>query len=461
MTRLTELGLYVQLKLESLHMIRVSRGVSRAVWPVQLIRHNSVLVGGKEYKTDEWTNIPPAIIDLVGRNLHRQPNHPIGIIRSLIEKRLVPLGFTPYNEFSPIVSKYKNFDSLGFPEDHPGRSKSDTYYINKDTLLRTHTSAHEIECFQTTKTPGYLIAADVYRRDTIDRTHYPAFHQMEGARTWSKTEHGDKLADAIRADLEALPDSGIQVEDPNPPFHAGNPKEPAHSEEVSTLLGQHLKRTIEIVMGDMFSAAKAAAIANGSTDPDLHKPLKARWIEAHFPWTSPSWEIEIWWKGEWLEMSGMGVVRQHVYDTAGMSDCVGWAFGIGLERTAMILFGVPDIRLFWSKDPRFLDQFTAGKVTNFEPWSKYPSTSRDVAFWCPEQDVHENDVMEIVRSRGGDLVENVSLVDEFVHPKTNRKSQCYRITYQSMERSLTNDEVNAIQTSVVDDLTSQLGIEVR
>lgn len=441
-------------------MIRTPRVLNRA-FPLRLVRHKSIVVSGKEYETDEWTNVPSSIVDLVGRNLHNQPNHPIGIIRDVIQKRLEPLGFTPYNDFSPVVSKYRNFDSLGFPEDHPGRSKSDTYYINKNTLLRTHTSAHEIECFQNTKTPGYLIAADVFRRDTIDRTHYPAFHQMEGARTWSKTEHGDGLADAIRADLASLPSSGIEVEDPNPPFHDGNPREPAHTEEVCILLGQHLKRTVELVMGEMFNAAKAAAIAAGSTDPDLHKPIKARWIEAYFPWTSPSWEIEIWWKGEWLEMSGMGVVRQHVYDTAGLSDRVGWAFGIGLDRTAMILFGVPDIRLFWSKDPRFLSQFSAGKVNTFQPWSKYPSTSRDVAFWCPGTGIHENDVMETVRSRGGDLVENVSLVDEFVHPKTGRKSQCYRITYQSMERSLTNEEVNAIQDGVVEDLTSEFNIEVR
>ena len=92
------------------------------------------------------------------------------------------MGYTVYEDFPPIVTKYENFDSLGFPEDHPGRSRSDTYYLNRDHLLRTHTSAHEQQCFTECKTPGYLISADVYRKDEIDRTHYPAFHQLEGAR---------------------------------------------------------------------------------------------------------------------------------------------------------------------------------------------------------------------------------------------------------------------------------------
>ena len=67
------------------------------------------------------------------------------------------------NDFKPVVTTYENFDVLGFPQDHPGRSKSDTYYLNGEHLLRTHTSAHEQQCFQSCKTPGYLITADVYR----------------------------------------------------------------------------------------------------------------------------------------------------------------------------------------------------------------------------------------------------------------------------------------------------------
>lgn len=418
---------------------------------------STLKVGGQSYPTDEWTNLPPSIVEMVGRDLHRKPNHPIGIISDIIEKRLAGLGFTCYSQFPPVVSKYENFDALGFPEDHPGRSKTDTYYINRDTLLRTHTSAHELQCFQTCPTPGYLISADVYRRDTIDRTHYPVFHQMEGARTWKR---GPNLIRTLKDDLVSLPESNVIVEDPNPPFQSSNPKQDVQSAEECELLGKHLKRTVELLMNDLFMRAKRAAVAAGSTDPDLDQPLKARWVEAYFPWTGPSWEIEIWWKGDWLEMCGCGIVQHHLYQRAGLEDCVGWAFGIGLERSAMILFGIPDIRLFWSNDPKFLEQFQEDEVTMFQPWSRFPSTHRDVAFWLPQGDLHENDVMEVVRAEGGDLVESVALLDDFVHPKTKRRSWCFRICYQSMERTLTNDEINAIQGKVITALENK-GVEIR
>lgn len=418
---------------------------------------STLKIGKSSYPTDEWTNIPPSIIEMVGRDLHREPNHPIGIISTIIENRLSGLGFTCYNKFPPVVSKYENFDALGFPDDHSGRSKTDTYYINRDTLLRTHTSAHELQCFKTCPTPGYLICADVYRRDTIDRTHYPVFHQMEGARTWKRSPD---LIQTLKDDLASLPEADMIVEDSNPPFQASNPKQDVQSAGECELLGKHLKRTVELIMVDLFARAKKAAIEAGSRDPDLEQPLKARWVEAYFPWTGPSWEIEIWWKGDWLEMCGCGIVQHHLYERAGMGDCVGWAFGVGLERSAMILFGIPDIRLFWSRDPKFLQQFHEGEVTTFQPWSKFPGSHRDVTFWLPEKELHENDIMELIRTQGGDLVESVTLLDDFVHPKTKRRSWCFRINYQSMERTLTNDEINAIQGKVLNAL-GEKGVEIR
>lgn len=413
--------------------------------------YSSISIGGKAYPTDAWTNVPAQIADLVGRDLHLKTAHPVGILRKRVEDQLKPLGFTPFNQFKPVVSVHDNFDALGFPEDHPGRSKSDTYYINKDTLLRTHTSAHEIECFKTCDTKGYLISADVFRRDSVDRTHYPAFHQMEGAFTWSTAGKSEsELVKQLKADLAAIPrPENFVVEDPHPPFHEGNPKQANQSNEVCELVGQHLKRTVELVMADLFTNTTKSA-----------EPVKARWIEAYFPWTSPSWEIEIWWQGEWLEMCGCGVVQHQVYKNADMPDNVGWAFGLGLERMAMILFGVPDIRLFWSQHPKFLSQFKENEITPFQPWSKFPATYRDVAFWNnQEEPLHENDVMEIVRTNGGDNVESVQLIDEFFNKKTGKTSLCYRVNYQSMERTLTNEEINKVQEKIVDELKTK--VEVR
>lgn len=420
-------------------------------------------VDGEKYRTDDWTNVPPFIMELTKRKLHQNPDHPVGILKELVEKNFNGLGYTFFNDFKPVVTVRENFDLLGFPQDHPGRSKSDTYYLNKDYLLRTHTSAHENECFQVTETPGYVITADVYRKDEIDRTHYPGFHQVEGARTWNKNEPG--LIERFKKDIDSIPKTDLIVEDPNRlvAHNDGNPKQDYMTDEEVVLIADHLKKTLESLVHTVFESARESARKAGSDEPYLNEPLKVRWVEAYFPWTSPSWEIEVWWKGEWLECCGCGLVRQQVFLNSGLSkDVIGWAFGIGLDRIAMLLFGIPDIRLFWTLDERFSNQFKRNEISTFIPYSKYPGIKRDVSFWLPENsELHTNDVMETVRSYASDLAESVTLIDEFTHPKTGKFSQCYRVNYQSMDRNLTNEEINEIHTKVETDLTKYFGIEIR
>ncbi|KAG7810302.1 hypothetical protein KL921_002797 [Ogataea angusta] len=425
------------------------------------------LVGGKTYLTDEWTNVRPGILSLVGRNLHKNSNHPIGILRELIESRFKNLGYTFYNDFDPVVSVHDNFDVLGFPKDHPGRSRSDTYYINKDLVLRTHTSAHEPLCFKNCSTPGYFISGDVYRKDEIDRTHYPVFHQLEGGRLWSRESLGDSLVSQIESEIAALPKLDIIVEDDNPIFDAvQNPKQDHMSDLETKLITLHLKKTIEILVDQVFNEAKKAALETGSNVLSFEEPLRVRWLQDRFPWTTPSWQIEVWWNGSWLECCGCGIVKNEVLLKSGIANSIGWAFGIGLDRIAMLLFGVPDIRLFWSNDDRFKKQFSANQISVFRPYSKYPGSVRDISFWLPEKTMeasalHENDLMEIVREVAGDLAESVKLIDEFVHPRTGKRSQCYRVNYQSMDRSLITEEVNALDEKVREALRSSYNIELR
>ena len=396
----------------------------------------------------------------------------------MIESTFPSPSYTHYNNIDPIVTVFENFDSLGFPADHPGRNRSDTYYINSDTVLRTHTSAHEAEIFRKCESDGYTISADVYRRDAIDRSHYPVFHQMEGARMWDgrKIPKGG-IAQAIWADVKKLPQHDLEVEDPNPTMHPErNPlQKEHHSAEEVEAIAAHLKRSLERVVVELFSRAKAAATAAGGGDVSADEPLKVRWVEAYFPFTSPSWELEVFWQGDWLEVLGCGVTRQELYINSGVPSKLGWAFGIGLERVAMILFSIPDIRLFWSKDPRFLSQFsTMDSISQFSAFSKYPASTKDVSFWLRSSssaaggglksnshDFHENDVMEIVRELGGDLVEDVKKFDEFTHPVSGRKSLCYRINYRSLERTLTKGEVAKLHDEIRQRLVEKLGVELR
>lgn len=135
----------------------------------------------------------------------------------------------------------------------------------------------------------------------------------------------------------------------------------------------------------------------------------------------------------------------------------------------MPLFDIPDIRLFWSKDTRFSNQFkdinpplSPSNLPKFVPYSNYPPIMRDLSFWeSPNQPFNENDLSVIIRNRAGDLCESIELVDHFVHPKTKKSSYCYRIMYRSMDRTLTNREVNDIQEQVRNDASETLKITIR
>ncbi|KAJ5540984.1 hypothetical protein N7494_006060 [Penicillium frequentans] len=444
-------------------------------------------IEGTTYPADEWTNTPDQILSHVGRRLYLDENHPLAITRKLIESQFPAPVFGNHFEKSPVVSTRQNFDVLGFPPDHPGRSRTDTYYINDKTVLRTHTSAHQQAYFQQLnrneqtrpEEVGYTVIADVYRRDAIDRSHYPVFHQMEGAMLWKRPDsdplaHSAETAAKIRADVELIPRHDVVVEDPNPTIHAQrNPLQAEHhSEEEVEAIAAHLKRSLERMVIKVFTeGSKAAAASSGGAPAE---PLKVRWVEAYFPFTSPSWEMEVFWQGEWLEILGCGVIKQDLLINSDVPNRIGWAFGLGIERIAMLLFNIPDIRLFWSRDERFLSQFKAGTITRFEPFSKHPACYKDVAFWLPPAAItggssaagggvpfHENDVMEIVRGIGGDLVEDVTCIDEFTHPKTGRKSMCYRINYRSLERTLTNEEANEMHDKVRAKLVGDHGVELR
>jgi phenylalanyl-tRNA synthetase alpha chain len=477
---------------------------------------SGLLISSHPHTFDAISNLSTSIIGHLDRRLYMQQNHPICITRKLVESVFAPPTYENHVASNPVVTAADNFDGLGFPADHPGRSRTDTYYVNEKHVLRTHTSAHQLHAFSRLATKpsntgqnqqpgysGYTICADVFRRDSIDRSHFPVFHQMEGAHVWgyqpsrtrtdSRYELFKRRKNQIAKDLHELPSHGLKVEDPNQPYHANNPAQAKHDHEEVRLMARHLKKSLEILVAKVLTQARDAG---GNMVGTSQEPLQVRWIDAFFPFTSPSWELEVFWQGEWLELLGCGIVKQELLEKAGCGDKIGWAWGIGIERLAMLLFGIPDIRLFWSQDERFLSQFKEGRISKYEPFSKYPECYKDVAFWISAAPAattpvaetelrggvasaaggdarkaspaeiqpaafHENDVMEIVRDTAGSLAEDVKLVDEFVHPTSGRKSLCYRIVYRSLERTLTNEEVNKVHGEVVARLARELDVDLR
>nr|XP_002735163.2 PREDICTED: phenylalanine--tRNA ligase, mitochondrial-like [Saccoglossus kowalevskii] len=278
----------------------------------------------------------------------------------------------------------------------------------------------------------YPFAGDVYRRDTIDSSHYPVFHQMEGVKLYSERELFKNVNDPTSLKLfENARRTSVKQE--------------THTMETVKLVEFQLKQTLTELMEHLFG-----------------KDIETQWSEVYFPFTHPSWELEIKFQGEWLEVLGSGVMEQEILNTAGAANKVGYAFGLGLERLAMILFGIPDIRLFWSEDERFLSQFKVDDPydVKFKPFSRYPQLRNDISFWCPDG-YHSNDFYDIVRSIGGDLVEQVTLIDEFVHPKTQRLSHCYTVIYRHMEKTLTQKEVSILHGKIATVAENMLGIEVR
>ncbi|XP_063708052.1 probable phenylalanine--tRNA ligase, mitochondrial [Culicoides brevitarsis] len=419
---------------------------------------NTVSVGGVNYEADNFTNITEKILSYNGRNLHLQKNHPLSILRqkivnyfytSYLNNKGNPL-FSVYDSLSPIVSVQQNFDNLLIPKDHPSRAKGDCYYINQNFLFRGHTTAHQVDLIRS-GLDNFLIVGDVYRRDEIDSTHYPVFHQIDGVRI----VHRDKLfGDSM--DLEIFEqhyktnlNKNIPPEDLQKCIDQN--KQPNHTLEAVKVMEHELKQILSELAKTLFGSK-----------------IECRWVDTHFPFTQPSWELEILHKGKWIEVLGCGIMRDEILQNTGVTNSIGYAFGLGLERLAMILFDIPDIRLFWSRDSGFLSQFDEKKPIKkmkYKPVSSFPQCPNDISFWLPEtmdlEAFPANDLFDMARDIGGDVIEQISLKDKFTHPKTGKSSLCYKIVYRHMERTLTQEEVNEIHKKIGETLAEKLGVVIR
>ncbi|XP_054841504.1 phenylalanine--tRNA ligase, mitochondrial isoform X1 [Eublepharis macularius] len=402
---------------------------------------NTVELLGKPYLPDDYSNVTKKILSKVGKNLHNQHHHPLWLIKERMKDHFykqyqgrfrTPL-FSVYDDLPPVVTVEQNFDRLLIPEDHPSRKKGDNFYLNHTHMLRAHTSAHQWDLIHS-GLDAFLVVGDVYRRDQIDNTHYPVFHQMEGVRLFSNHELFSSISGG---ETFSLFEKGLRT-----PL-----KQEMHTMEAVKLVEHSLKRALTKLMIHLFGDG-----------------LEIRWVDCYFPFTHPSFEMEISFRGEWMEVLGCGVMEQQLVNSAGAENKIGWAFGLGLERLAMILYGIPDIRLFWSKDERFLKQFRVPcidqKIT-FQPFSKYPPVINDISFWLPSEKYSANNFYDLVRTIGGDMVEKVDLIDEFTHPKTKRISHCYQITYRHLERTLDQKEVNSIHRAIEESVVRELGVEGR
>jgi len=314
-------------------------------------------------------------------------------------------------EVPEIVSTAMSFDLFDFPPDHPARSASDTYYVDAENILRTHTTVmwyyylmqDQIkQRIQNNESVGAFCYGKVYRKDEIDRRHMNIFHQMDG---WYLCPKDQRV---------------IGVED------------------LQNVL-------VEIVQG-IFG-----------------KDVKHRFNKDTFPYTDPSLEMEVEISGKWVEVLGCGVVKGSVLDKLGVdsSKYNGWAFGFGLERLAIISMDLPDIRLLWSEDPRVKKQLQLGQ--KFHEVSKYPPITRDISF-VVSKDFVPNNYFDLIRDIGGDLIEEVELLDKYANAEKfgpNKISYTYRVVYRSPERTLKAEEVEPLQAKLYSETKAQYHADLR
>jgi len=222
--------------------------------------------------------------------------HPLTIVQREIETIFLRMGFSVASG-PEIETEYYNFDALNIPVEHPARADWDTFYIDDTTLLRPHTSPVQIRVMEQTQPPVRIICPGrCYRRDTQDATHSPVFHQIE--LLW--IEEGLSLA--------------------------------------------HLKHVLEVFTQEFFGEGYEMLFSGD-----------------YFPFTEPSVQVHIKAPGatDWLEIMGAGMVDPAVLEAVGYDAerYTGFAFGLGIERMAMLKYGIDDIRVFLTNDLRFLRQF--------------------------------------------------------------------------------------------------------
>ncbi|MCL1623872.1 phenylalanine--tRNA ligase subunit alpha [Moraxella sp. Tifton1] len=233
-------------------------------------------------------------ISLPARGMTTGGLHPITHVTERMKQFFVQAGFCAVTG-PEVESDYYNFEALNIPEHHPARAMHDTFYFDAHHLLRTHTSGVQIRTMQSSEPPLRIICPGrVYRCDS-DQTHSPMFHQMEGLMI-SKSSNFAELKGVIHEFLNAF----------------------------------------------------------------FGKEMTVRFRPSFFPFTEPSAEVDILSEhGDWLEVLGCGMVHPQVLRNCGINpdEYSGFAFGMGIERFAMLYYGVNDLRLFFQNDLRFLKQF--------------------------------------------------------------------------------------------------------
>ncbi|EKD25625.1 MAG: hypothetical protein ACD_80C00011G0012 [uncultured bacterium (gcode 4)] len=369
-------------------------------------------------------------------DLSKQPWHPINLV---INKILSAHFFEWFDHIDvpQFVSEWETFDLFNFPENHVARRPSDSYFVNKSEikkesiLLRPHTSVmwyHYLiewkakEILEKTWEVKALSFWKVYRVDELDKTHHECFHQIDGLRITSKEKeiiNQDTLKEVLSNTIKAL----------------------------------------------------------------FWENVKFRFNQDQFPYTTDSLEVEVEFEWKWLEVLWAWVVHPTVLEKLWLDSTKynWWAFGFGIDRLVMALKKVPDIRILRSEDKRITSQWW--NLNPYKEVSNFPPVYKDISFVTSKDKFVKNtvemekswkielineadsfDLAGIARDVSWWLIEEVRVIDIFENDKkfgNDKKSVCVRITFRSLERTLTNEEINIAYFKIREKLEKELNYELR
>lgn len=370
-------------------------------------------------------------------DLSKQEWHPVKMV---IDKIVNADFFSKFDKVDvpQVVWEWETFDLFNFPDNHVARRPSDSYFLHKSNdrrssmLLRPHTSVmwyHYLlnqwgkEKLETEWEVEALSWWKVYRVDELDKTHHECFHQIDGLRITKKSK------EVINQDT----------------------------------LKEVLSNTIRAIFWD----------------------IEFRFNEDNFPYTTDSLEVEVMYKWKWLEVLWAWVVHPDVLGKLWLNsdEYNGWAFGFWIERLAMAMKQVPDIRIFWSEDERVRKQW--GNITPYKEVSNFPPVYKDISFitWKETfvRDIKEEKeswfleltketeadlfaLSAIIRDVAWDLVEEVKIIDMYENSTKfweGNKSVTFRIVFRSIERTLTDDEINMLYFKIREKLENELWYKLR
>ncbi|GAW81983.1 phenylalanine--tRNA ligase [Plasmodium gonderi] len=509
--------------------------------------------------------LPKLILLNEGKALHHVTNHPIKTVKKKIE------NFFKYESFDNLnsdISIKQNFDDLFVPLTHPARSIKDTFYLNENyikqfsehhknvytslenlngiykyylakklvghqkiILKRTHMTAHLPDLLRQNY-KNVIYTGTVYRKDEIDRFHFPIFHQTDG---FLLRPNNFNVETDLKRNLEQLitnlfnstkikmkwdNNTSFPFTDPSYELYIQRPHLACRNDcNITTAIdgiknkfsdedppwievmgcGKIKKEVIAMALFDeeihqiiekeiasydigLLNELHSISCEDTETDTFVSRVIGAEDIaditaqiitsdprdsispdptKSELNHTTPIPHSHMQPIIEKLCSDHLNMkIQSQINDFLKSINHEGWAFGIGLERLAMLLYHINDIRLFWSNDNRFINQFKEDEITPFHPFSNFPAVEKDISFYLSNE-FKESLFFQICRDVAHENIEQVKKIDHYHNPRSNKTSVCYRITYRSHTQNLTHKQVNELQNKIVQMLVEHCSVTIR